>query len=514
MRKTTSAIQSNDSGTNVAGSGCSPLCFLLAGIGLGLTTAATLLTYRVLHEQMESLGASVVDHMASSKCTAISKTLAGLSVSRSDVLNGEPQNERSEAAPSTVLGVVTPAGWTVEDFHADGFTQAQAVAALQQLPSQALNSPAPRTVTTALARAPLSLITDLESHRCTLGYGLNPEAVKVYAIPALKGSTAHHDHNPDDHPKTSAGQGSTSWVAFLYGPWADQGQQKVSFALVNLNAATIQASGHDHSLNNLFPSQSGQLGMDVKVSPPSVLKTLPALHQAMPLLEEEDHKLLGLKVVPFANALLRTEMSIDHERLDRVPRRTAAFVFLIGLLATSSVVLVSRTSEGKLRQLNQALLEESRTDGLTRVANRRAWDEALNLEEGRRQRYGHSYGLVVVDLDGFKQINDQQGHQAGDQVLQMAAAQLAQQLRGTDLLARVGGDEFALLIYNPTPEGLEEMKERLRQALNKAGIQASIGAAMSEAQATLDQTWAKADEAMYEVKSAPSDPTPQPTEHA
>ena len=513
MRKTASAVQSNDSGTNVAGTGCSPLCFLLAALGLGLTTAATVFTYRVLHEQMESLGASVVDHMASSKCTAISKTLAALSVARSDVLNGEPEHERSEPAPSTVIGVVTPHSWTVEDFHADGITQTQAVAALQQLPGKALTGSAPTTVTTALERAPVSLISDLDSHSCSLGYGLNPSAVKVYPMPSLAEPAVHH-HQSNDHQKVDTSQNSTPWVAFLYGPWVSQGQQKVAFALVNLNAATIQASGHDHTLNSLFPNQSGQLSMGVHVNSVNVLKSQPALHQAMPLLDEQDHKLLGLKVVPFANALLRTEMSVDHERLDRVPRRTAAFVFLMGLLATSAVVVVSRTSEGKLRQLNQALLEESRTDGLTRVANRRAWDEALNLEEGRRQRYGHSYGLVVVDLDGFKQINDQQGHQAGDQVLQMAAAQLAQQLRGTDLLARVGGDEFALLIFNPTPEGLEDMTHRLKQALNKAGIRASVGAAMSEAQATLDQTWAKADEAMYEVKSAPSDPTPQPTEHA
>jgi diguanylate cyclase (GGDEF)-like protein len=109
---------------------------------------------------------------------------------------------------------------------------------------------------------------------------------------------------------------------------------------------------------------------------------------------------------------------------------------------------------------------------------------------------------VVVDLDGFKQINDQQGHQIGDQMLQTAAAQLAAQLRSTDLLARVGGDEFALLVFSPTPDGLEDLVERLRGALAKAGVQASIGATLSEERATLDQTWAKADEAMYRDKSA------------
>jgi len=497
---------------NVAGTGCSRLCFLLGGLGLGLTTAATLFTYRVLHEQMESLGASVVNHLASSKCTAISRTLAALSVARSDVLNGEPENERSNPAAPTVLGVVTPKDWSLEEFHADGISRAQALAVLQQLPSRAMTGATPSTLTTALEQAPLPLQSELDDHSCNLGYGLNPTAVKAYAIPSLAEPPGQHDQSDDRHLNGRPAGSSTPWVAFLYGPWAAKGEQKVAFALVNLNAATIHASGHDHSLKDLFPGGEDQLRMTVRVSPPSVLKTLPSLHPAMPLLDEGDHKLLGLKVVPFANAVVSTDISIDHSRLDRVPRQTAAFVCLMGLLATSAVVLVSRFSEVKQRKLNQALLEESRTDGLTRVANRRAWDEALTMEEGRRQRYGHCYGLVVVDLDGFKQINDQQGHQAGDQVLQMAAAQLSQQLRGTDLLARVGGDEFALLIFNPTPEGLNDLTERLRTVLHNAGIQASVGAALSEAQATLDQTWAKADEAMYRVKSPSPLPTPLPTE--
>jgi len=228
----------------------------------------------------------------------------------------------------------------------------------------------------------------------------------------------------------------------------------------------------------------------------------------MPDLDLEDQKLVGLRVVPFANQLVSTQFSISHDALDRIARRSATLVFVMGLLATAAVVLMSRRTEMQLRRLNQALRQESRTDSLTRIANRRAWDEALALEESRRQRHGHSYGVIVVDLDGFKQINDQQGHQAGDQVLQIAATQLGAQLRTTDLLARVGGDEFALLVFSPTPNGLEELVERLRSALATAGIQASIGAALSEERATLDQTWAKADDAMYGVKTSTPPPAP------
>lgn len=455
-----------------------------------LTAASTLFTYQQQHEQMEALGASVVDHLASSKCTAITKSLAALAVARSDVLNGERKDERTETAASTVIGVVTPSSWTLEDYHAAAIRPAQALAVLRQLPGQALQDARPGPLSQALP-------SHLDAHRCSLGYGLNPAAVRIYAIPSPHGAPAPRG-------------GSSAWVALLYGPWPAQGQQKTAFALVNLPAATVAASGHNHSLDDLLPGRSGQLAMRVEVRPAELRTEALTVHRATPLLDVEDQKLLGLKLVPFANGLLRSELSVDHNRLDRGPRRSAALVFLIGLLATSAVVLVSRRTETRLRQLNQALLQESRSDGLTRLANRRAWDEALLQEEERRRRYGQRYGLVVVDLDGFKVINDQQGHQAGDQVLQMAAVQLARQLRGSDVLARVGGDEFAMLIVNPTPEGLNDLIGRLRTALTEAGIQASIGGALSEAQATLDQTWAQADVAMYAVKAASPEAQPSP----
>lgn len=87
---------------------------------------------------------------------------------------------------------------------------------------------------------------------------------------------------------------------------------------------------------------------------------------------------------------------------------------------------------------------------------------------------------------------------------------MAAVLRDSDLLARVGGDEFAVLSIDPTPEGLHSLKHRLRQSLTSAGIAASIGAAHSEDQATLEQTWAEADAAMYRCKS--DSPRADPTQ--
>lgn len=461
-------------------SGCSRLCLILAAIGLSMTTAASLYTYRILHEPLESVGASVVSHLASAKCTAIARTLTALSVTRSDVLHAEPEGERTDPDPNASIGVVTPGRWALEDFHSTSLTADQTLAILKGLPVQNPDDGERRAVQTKLRRATRELSADLHQHRCNqLGYGLNPSAVRVYPIPGRP----------------------SNWLAFLYGPLTIRGQEKTAFALVDLSSSTLEISGHDQTLQELFPSGGGQVTTAVKLSPASVLTNQISLHQDLPDLDEEDHKLLSLRIVPFANQLVSSEFSINHAALDRISRRAAALVFVMGLLATTAVVLISRSSEVRLRRLNQALLGESRTDSLTRIANRRAWDEALALEQSRRQRHDRPYGLVVVDLNGFKQINDQQGHLIGDQVLQSAASQLASQLRSSDLLARVGGDEFALLVFNPTAQGLEDLVERLGRTLKRAGIEASIGSSLSEANASLDQAWAQADQAMYRVKS-------------
>ena len=503
----------------IAGTGCSRLCFILAGVGLTLTTASTLLTYRVLHEQMESLGASVVDHLSSSNCTAITKVLSALSVARSEVVSGEPEHSGTTPAPSTAIGVLTPSTRELATFQSNGISRAEALSVLQSLPGGSLaaapSSDMATQMATQIARASRSTLAELQTHRCNLGYGLNPMAVRVFSIPALNKDHGHlaHGHQPSGPRPQPAGEAS-SWLAFLYGPWPTRRPDRIAFALVDLNATTMQASGHDHSLNDMFPGGSGELAMRVQVKPAPVLKDPLTLHRAMPILEEEDHKLLGVKLVPFANQLLQTEISIDHSRLDRVPRRSSAFVFLIGLLATSAVVLMSRSSQIRMRRLNQVLAAESRTDGLTRVANRRAWDEALIREECRRRRHGHRYGLLVIDLDGFKQINDAQGHAQGDTILQQAAQELKDELRDTDLLARVGGDEFAVLVFHPSADCLEELQKRLGDRLQTMGIQASIGAALSEADKSLEQTWSLADQAMYRVKGRPTataSPQPEPT---
>jgi diguanylate cyclase (GGDEF)-like protein len=110
------------------------------------------------------------------------------------------------------------------------------------------------------------------------------------------------------------------------------------------------------------------------------------------------------------------------------------------------------------------LASQAATDPLTGAANRRAFDSALGLELARAKRHESSLALVVFDFDGFKEINDRYGHSVGDDLLRQVAERLQAQLRMTDVLARVGGDEFALILPDMRPERAREVVERARAA--------------------------------------------------
>src|SRR3954466_4731605 len=148
---------------------------------------------------------------------------------------------------------------------------------------------------------------------------------------------------------------------------------------------------------------------------------------------------------------------------------------------------------------------ESLHDPLTGLYNRRGFDDHLGASISRSVRYGWSFGLVLLDLDGFKAINDRIGHQGGDRVLRQVGEQLRHGLRAGDIAARVGGDEFALLLHIDGPNSIEAILDRLHSSSSPARTTDEItwtaGLAMCPDEAsTVDDLYRVADQRLYESK--------------
>ena len=156
------------------------------------------------------------------------------------------------------------------------------------------------------------------------------------------------------------------------------------------------------------------------------------------------------------------------------------------------------------REAEQRIAFTARYDELTGLVNRRAILEELDRAVVRAANMGRTLGLLFLDLDGFKKINDDLGHQAGDEFLAAVGATLAAAVRSNDLVGRIGGDEFVVVCSDvgSFPQ-LRGAAERLRAQLGrmKPTCQASFGAAMLESGDDGASLLQRADTAMYEEKA-------------
>jgi diguanylate cyclase (GGDEF)-like protein len=186
----------------------------------------------------------------------------------------------------------------------------------------------------------------------------------------------------------------------------------------------------------------------------------------------------GLGFLPFWNAIVRLG------------------VFLV----IGGVVAALRRSLERQRHLAES-------DPLTGVANARRFDETAEKEFARARRYRHQLTLAYLDLDNFKQVNDGFGHRTGDRVLQIVAETIQRHARPSDLLARMGGDEFAILMPETNAEQASLALERIRGVLGvrmaASGwpVTLSVGIAeWSEEVDSIDRLFSRADSLMYEAK--------------
>jgi diguanylate cyclase (GGDEF)-like protein len=160
-------------------------------------------------------------------------------------------------------------------------------------------------------------------------------------------------------------------------------------------------------------------------------------------------------------------------------------------------------------RLHGIVKRQAVTDELTGLSNRRSFRESLDTELLRAERFGNGLALIFADLDDFKDVNDQFGHQAGDEVLRAFAEVLSGRIRGIDQAARLGGEEFAILLPETDALGAEALAENLRLAIAELAvtvgeveihITASFGVAAFPESRSADELMTAADLALYSAK--------------
>lgn len=180
--------------------------------------------------------------------------------------------------------------------------------------------------------------------------------------------------------------------------------------------------------------------------------------------------------------------------------------FDAGNLGPCAIIARQLAATFKASRLHAQVFELSLTDALTGVYNRRYFDIFLNNEVDRSQRFGRYLSIIMMDIDHFKEYNDSFGHQAGDKALQFVAQCIQQERRSADMVARIGGEEFALILPEVNIDGALRVAEKIRTTIKKPSglkrpLTLSIGISISygtdiEAEVIIQQ----ADLALYEAK--------------
>jgi diguanylate cyclase (GGDEF)-like protein len=178
----------------------------------------------------------------------------------------------------------------------------------------------------------------------------------------------------------------------------------------------------------------------------------------------------------------------------------------LALIVPAGSVAITLATRRRLERERDGMRRSALTDPLTGIANRRSLLERINYEILRHDRLEHSFALVMIDLDGFKRLNDRFGHAAGDDLLREIAGALQRTLRSQDTAARIGGDEFCVLAPETDVRGLVQLESRVQQAIERASagmdrLGASVGIALFPQDGTsADELLDSADHRLLAVK--------------
>lgn len=183
------------------------------------------------------------------------------------------------------------------------------------------------------------------------------------------------------------------------------------------------------------------------------------------------------------------------------------FFFYLEALGVLASLLIGALLAARLRQTQERLSELARHDSLTGISNRTAFSERLELEIARHRRLHAPMALIFLDCDDFKKINDSGGHLEGDRLLRIVAVALQGTVRQTDLVCRLAGDEFVVLLPQTDLEGAKKVAEMLHEQLHIETMMENWKVTFSTGVAiflkpphTPEQALKEADRLMYEAK--------------
>jgi diguanylate cyclase (GGDEF)-like protein len=213
-----------------------------------------------------------------------------------------------------------------------------------------------------------------------------------------------------------------------------------------------------------------------------------------------------------------TPMQVEaHELVFHSAQAIGAWLFIAGAVLRLELHVVPSQTRTELeeaveeqRRLTEDAQNLARRDELTGLARRWRFDEELARQVARARRHDAPAALILLDLDGLKTINDTFGHQTGDSVLEHVAGAMRDELRGSDLAARIGGDEFAAILGDAGIDEAEAVAKRIVAAARRTGAElpgtsVSVGITPIAGWLTVSEVMKHADDALYDAKRAGGD---------
>jgi diguanylate cyclase (GGDEF)-like protein/PAS domain S-box-containing protein len=226
---------------------------------------------------------------------------------------------------------------------------------------------------------------------------------------------------------------------------------------------------------------------------------------------------LCLRNCPLEKAILEGvtvegEVYYHHKEGHRLPAliRVSPIRDTAGIIIGAVEIFSDNSPRVRLAEKIEELEKIALLDPLTRIGNRRYGDLNLTARLNELERYGWHFGVLFVDIDYFKKVNDLYGHDVGDRVLRMVATTIINGTRSSDTVSRWGGEEFMILLPHVDAKQLKDVAEKIRLLVEKSSISVegknvevtvSIGAALAHKDDTIETLMKRVDEFMYKSKS-------------